>query len=157
MQPGPQNQTNRDPVTAGLADLLTQHSDKRVIVVGTTCTGKSTLLARIDGARDQDREVFPTLSAEESAYVCQEPWTPEIGAVMTGFVRDRVQSRAGSPVFGTVLIDCDLIVLLKISDDLLRERTTKRDVSFLDAKNMQMQLEEQVRTSGIPYIQYPLG
>ena len=37
-------------------------------------------------------------------------------------VKERVHSEIGRPVFGTVVIDSDLVVLLKISDELLASR-----------------------------------
>lgn len=156
----PDNSPNRhvkDPIVAGLCELLDTHSDKRVVVLGTTCTGKSTMLSAIPGARDQDREVFPRLTKEQSDYVCQEPWTEEIGRAMTAFVREHVKSARGRPVFGTVVIDCDLIVLLKISDDLLRARTERRNVTFSDAKDMQTQLEREVAGCGTPFVEYSVG
>jgi ATPase subunit of ABC transporter with duplicated ATPase domains len=146
-----------DPVISALRRLLAEHSAERVIVVGTTCTGKSTLLAQIAGARDQDSEVFPTLSKAEADYVCREPWTEEIGRTMDKLVRERVKAKAGQPVFGTVVIDADFIVLLKISDELLQERTAKRKSSFDSAKAMQRRLEQEVLTSGISCIEFFVG
>jgi len=70
---------------------------------------------------------------------------------MTRFVRERVEVKPGCPVFGTVVIDCDHVVLLKISDELLGRRVAKRNASFEDAKGMQRQLENEVRSSGIPW------
>ena len=58
-------------------DILEAHKDERVVVVGTTCTGKSTLLKSIDGALDMDEVLFPQLSEDEVAYVCQKPWTDD--------------------------------------------------------------------------------
>jgi broad-specificity NMP kinase len=146
-----------DRITTGLKELLNQHPDKRVLVVGTTCTGKSTMLSSIPGARDQDKEVFPKLTKEQAQYVCQEPWSEEIGRAMMRFVREHVKSEAGRPVFGTVVIDCDLIIVLKISDELLKARTEKRGVRFSDAKEMQIQLELEVASCGTPFIQYSVG
>lgn len=148
---------NHDPVVMGLTELLAQHSDKRVCVVGTTCTGKSTMLSQIPGARDQDREVFPKLTKEESDFVCRVPWTEETGRAMSRFVREKVLSHIGGPVFGTVVIESDLVVLLKISDELLKQRVAGRNVQFSDAKSMQTQMESEVRRSGIPYIEYSVG
>ncbi len=125
---------------AELVSLLAGYRDRRVCVVGTTCSGKSTLMAKIPDARDMDAEIFPLLSEEESRFVCQEPWKPEIGQAMNRFVRERVKAVTGRPVFGTVVIDCDVIVILKISDELLRERCARRGVSFEDARNMGEQL-----------------
>lgn len=139
---------------ARLQELLLAHAGKRIIVLGTTCTGKSTLVGRIEGARDQDSEIFPLLSPEESAYVCQTPWTPEIGRTMTRLVREKIRSEAGRPLFGTVVVDADLIVLLNISDELLAERATRRGVNVADARAMRSQLEHEARTSGIPVITF---
>lgn len=143
--------------TAGLRALLDQHLEKRVLVLGTTCTGKSTMLQSIPGARDQDVEVFAKLTPEQAAYVCQQPWTEEIGKVMTQFVQMHVESAVGRPVFGTVLIDCDLVVLLNISDTLLQQRTAQREVPFADAQGMQCQIRQQVALSGIPCVTYWVG
>jgi hypothetical protein len=144
-------------VLTGLLNLLAQHSHERVVVVGTTCTGKTTMLANVPEGRDQDAEVFPRLTAEESTYVCQVPWTPEIGRTMVRLVRERVESEIGRPLFGTVVIDADFVVLLKISDELLRVRVASRDVRFQDAKSMQAQIEQEVRDSGIPWIEFSVG
>lgn len=143
-------------VVAGLTALLAQHEHERVIVVGTTCVGKSTLLKQIPEGRDQDAEVFACMSKEEAQYVCQTPWTEEIGATMNRHVRNYVKSKAGSPVFGTVVIDCDFIIELSISDELLKQRVAARKVNFADAKNMQSALHQNVLSSGIPYTEFNL-
>lgn len=137
-----------------LARLLDTHSDKRVVVLGTTCVGKSTIVKQMDDAEDMDKLVFPLLSEEERAYVCREPWTPEIGETMSWLVKERVEVIAGKPLFGTVVLDADLIILLDISDELLQERTAKRGVTFEDAKNMQKQIIDSAQTSGIPILYY---
>jgi hypothetical protein len=152
-----QDPSNTHPIISGLRKHLDQHCNKRVIVVGTTCTGKSTMLLSIPGAPDQDKEVFPKLTKEQSEYVYQEPWTEEIGKVVRAFVREHVKSKVSSPVFGTVVIDCDLIILLKISDELLGTRTEKRQAKFSDAKGMQTQLEAEVAHCGTPFLEYYVG
>lgn len=144
-------------VIAGLRTILKLNSDKRVAVVGTTCTGKSTMIEQVPGARDQDKEIFPKLSKEQAEYVCRTPWTQEIGNTMTQLVREHLRTEVGRPLFGTVVLDADLIVLLKISDLLLRSRATARGVSFEDAKNMQAQIEEEVKHSGMPWIEYDIS
>lgn len=146
------NPTNNQALSR-LREVLDAHSDKRICVLGTTCTGKSTLASQIPGARDQDDEVFPKLSPQEVEFVCRIPWTPEIGEAMIRFVRERVQSTAGRPLFGTVVVDCDLIVLLKISDELLQQRCEERGVEFADARNMQSQIEAEAALSGIRVIE----
>jgi ABC-type cobalamin/Fe3+-siderophores transport system ATPase subunit len=145
------------PIITGLRDILAECSNKRVVVLGTTCTGKTTMVKNISGARDQDKEVFLRLTPSERALVCKTPWTKDIGREMNRLVRKYVASKIGEPVFGTVAIDCDFVVLLRISDTLLQQRATQRRVSFLDAKNMQFFLEAEVRSKGIPWIEYSVG
>ena len=137
-----------------LQKLLDNHKNQRVVVVGTTGTGKSTLLKQIKNAHDQDELVFPKLTQEEAEYVCQTPWTEEIGRAMERLVKQYVVIKPGEPVFGTVVLPCDLIVYLKISDELLRERVAARSNSFDDAKNMQRRIEEEIQQSGIPTIDF---
>ena len=150
-------QLNNNELVNGLIQVLDENRDKRVVVVGTTCTGKSTFLNNIKNAHDMDELVFPQLSEEEHNYVCQHPWTPEIGKTMAKLVKEKVRIEAGKPVFGTVVIDSDLIVYLHISDELLKKRTELRGAKFEDAKNMQRQIEEGIKLSGIPMTEFLVG
>lgn len=68
---------------------------------------------------------------------------------MDELVRDKLSIRPGSPMFGTVLLDCDLIIYLHINDELLLERTKLRDADFINAKNMQKKIEEEIESSGV--------
>ncbi len=137
-----------------LKKVFEENKDKRIVVVGTTCSGKSTLLQDIKEAHDMDSLVFPMLTKEESDYVRQKPWTPEIGKAMTKLVKEKVKVESGKPVFGTIVLDSDLIVYLHINDELLKERTNLRNRSFEDAKNMQKQIEEEIKKSKIPVIEF---
>lgn len=76
---------------------------------------------------------------------------------MIRLVRERVKSAPGLPVFGTVVIDCDFIILLSLSDALLAERTASRNVAFSNAKSMHQQIRREVESSGIPWVEYRLG
>ena len=149
--------TNKSELIAQLKSILDEHSDKRIVVVGTTCAGKSTLQKEIDGAHDMDELVFPLLTKEESDFVCSVPWTEEIGQTMIRLTKERVEVKAGEPVFGTVILESDLIIYLKISDDLLRERTGARKANFEDAKNMQKQIKEEIIKTGVPVIEFDVG
>lgn len=144
-------------LTHRLQQILDQNKDKRIVVVGTTCTGKSTFLHHIRGSHDMDDLVYPQLTKEEADYVDQTPWTPEIGQTMTNLVREKVKIKPGEPVFGTVVIDSDLVIYLKISDELLKQRIITRKVNFEDAKNMQQQITQEITNSKIPVIEFPVG
>lgn len=135
-----------------LRQILIDNKDKRICVLGTTCTGKTTLINEFNMGVDMDLEIFPLLTEEETEYVCQTPWTEEIGDKMDNLVRVRLNIKPGIPMFGTVLLDCDLIVYLHINDELLMERTKLRNVDFMSAKKMQLKIEEEIKKSNIPTI-----
>lgn len=135
-----------------LKEILDKNSDKRICVVGTSCTGKTTYLNETNNGLDMDKIIFPLLSEEEKKNVCQTPWTEEIGQEMDRLVKEKIKIQAGKPVFGTVIIDCDLIVYLKISDELLRKRTKSRNANFEDAKNMQNSIEQDLANTTIPVV-----
>ncbi len=134
--------------------MLAEHDYERILVLGTTCTGKSTLVERIPGTVDMDKLVFSLLTKDEADYVCQEPWTPEIGAEMTRLTKKHIQIQPGMPVFGTVLLDADTIVYLKIDEDSLRQRTEARGVNFDDARAMQRAIEASLATSTAQLIEF---
>lgn len=135
-----------------LKDIFINNRDKRICVLGTTCTGKTTLINKYNLGNDMDKEIFPLLTKEEEQYVCSTPWTEEIGAKMDELVRTKLIIKPGTPMFGTVLLDCDLIIYLHINDRLLLERTKLRNVDFENAKNMQLKIEKEIKNSNIPVI-----
>lgn len=135
-----------------LKDIFINNKDKRICVLGTTCTGKTTLINKYNLGNDMDKEIFPLLTKEEEQYVCSTPWTEEIGAKMDELVRTKLIIKPGTPMFGTVLLDCDLIIYLHINDRLLLERTKLRNVDFENAKNMQLKIEKEIKNSNIPVI-----
>lgn len=135
-----------------LKNILENNKDKRICILGTTCTGKSTLINNLNIGLDMDDEIFPLLTKEETDYVCSTPWTEEIGNTMDRLVRERLKITPGVPMLGTVLVDCDLIVYLHISDELLKERTSMRGVDYEGAKEMQQKIEEEINSSNIPCI-----
>ena len=135
-----------------LSKIFEDNIDKRICVLGTTCTGKTTLINETNLGLDMDEEIFPLLSKKETDYVCSTPWTEDIGKKMDELVRTRLSIKPGIPMFGTVLLDCDLIVYLHISDELLLERTKLRNVDFENAKKMQQSIENEIKKSNIPSI-----
>lgn len=135
-----------------LMEIFEENKEKRICVVGTTCTGKSTLIDKLHIGEDMDKLIFPLLTKEESDYVCQSPWTEEIGKKMDYLVKNKLEIKPGIPLFGTVLLDCDLIVYLHIKDSLLLERTNLRNVDFENAKNMQQKIENEIIRSKVKTI-----
>lgn len=135
-----------------LENILEENKNKRICILGTSCTGKTTLIEQTGIGKDMDEEIFPLLTKEEEEYVCRTPWTKEIGNYMDNLVKSKLKIEPGIPLLGTVLLDCDLIVYLHINDELLKERTEKRNVDFINAKNMQESIEEEIKNSNIKTI-----
>ena len=135
-----------------LENILEENKNKRICILGTSCTGKTTLIEQTGIGKDMDEEVFPLLTKEEEEYVCRTPWTEEIGEYMNNLVKTKLKIEPGIPLFGTVLLDCDLIIYLHINDELLKMRTEKRNVDFINAKNMQKSIEEEIKNSNIKTI-----
>lgn len=135
-----------------LKNIIENNKDKRICVLGTTCTGKSTLIKKLDIGNDMDDLIFPLLNDEEKRIVCQDPWTEEIGEYMNHLVRTKLNIVPGIPLFGTVLVDADLIVYLHINDELLNTRCNLRNAEFINAKNMQMNIEKEISSSNLEVI-----
>ncbi len=132
-----------------LLQIFEENKEKRICVLGTTCTGKSTLINELNVGSDMDKLIFPLLTKKERDYVCSEPWTEAIGEKMDELVRTRLEIKPGTPLFGTVLLPSDLIIYLHICDELLLERTEKRNANFENAKNMQRKIEQEIENSSI--------
>ncbi len=134
------NESEED-VIVSLKKIFDKHKEDRICIMATTCCGKSTLHEQIPETVDMDDELWPQLSTEEEAYICQKPWTKEIGDYAGRLVRERVSVKPGNPLFTLILLDCEVIVFLDISDELLAEHCKKRQADFQDAKNVKSAIE----------------
>ncbi len=122
--------------------IFDKHKNDRICVLGTICCGKSTLQKQIPGTVDMDEALWPQLTKEEEAFICQKPWTREIGDFTRKLVKERVAIKAGQPIFSLILLDAEVIVYLDISDELLAEHCKKRGNDFQDAKNVKDAIED---------------
>ena len=127
-----------------LIEIFTNHAQEKICVVGTMCCGKTTLLKQIPNCIDMDEALFSNITKEEAEFICQTPWTREVGDEFDRLTYERVHIKHGYPVFGTVIIDCDVIVYLDIDDALLKERCQKRNASFEDARNMRQAIQDDI-------------
>lgn len=128
-----------------LNNIFEDNKDKRICVVATSCAGKSTLLKYLKCAKDMDDELYPLLTEEESEYICQEPWTEAIGEYVDALTKTKLNIKPGQPLFGTVILDADIIVFLHINEEELKFRCQKRETNFANCLNMQNQIEEELR------------
>lgn len=106
------------------------------------CCGKTTLLKQIPDCVDLDDELWPQLTKEEAEFISQTPWTKEIGDFIDKLVYEKISVKVGHPLFTTIIVDCDVVIYLDISDELLAEHCKKRGNDFSDSKNVKNSIEE---------------
>lgn len=135
-------QTSAQETINALYAIFDKHKNERICVLATTCCGKTSLLKQIPGCVDLDDELWPQLTKEEAEFISQKPWTNEIGDFIDKLVYEKISVKAGHPLFTTIIVDCEVVIYLDISDELLAEHCKKRGNDFLDAKNVKNSIEE---------------
>lgn len=128
-----------------LNKIFEENKDKRICVVATSCAGKSTLMNFFECAQDMDDILFPLLTKEERDYVCGYPWTETIGEYMDNLAKTKLHITPGMPLFGTVILDADIIVFLHINKDELKSRCSKRKANFENCLSMQNRIEDELK------------
>lgn len=73
---------------------------------------------------------------------------------MTKWVKEKVKLKKGEPIFGTVRLDSDIVIYIKVEDDLLKERTKKRNAKFENIKNMQKDIEDDIENCNAEVIEF---
>lgn len=147
----------KDPILEKLKKVLKENKDKRITVVGTTCTGKTTLLKEIPEGIEISK-LAPPLTKEEHDFYYNAPLTKENNKKMVEMRAKRAFVKAGQPAFGTAIAsNSQLVIYLTISDELLNNRTESRNVDFSQAKLMQKFIEEEIKESGLPVIKLFIG
>jgi len=140
-----------------LESLLEKYKDKRVLVLAPPSVGKSTILQHIKDGVDLDA-VFDDMQEEFKRYVLHhespfmfidgdkktlkftekefDPNNPEHQAylkgtteLLTGYTHSKISIEAGRPAFGSTLVDSDVIIYLKISEEELKKRIELRNTS----------------------------
>ena len=113
-----------------LRAIFEKHKNERIIVLGTMCVGKTTLLKYLPEAVDMDALAFVDITDDEYRIINQSPWTEEIGDMVDYIVYRNIKVKPGQPVLGTVIVDCEVVVYLDISKALLVEHCKKRGEDF---------------------------
>lgn len=129
-----------------LKAIFEKHKDERVCVIGTPCVGKSTLLNQLPeyNCEDLDEVLWPFIPKEEMKLfneLAKEPWTIEFSNEIDRLVYKYSRVKPGCPLFTSVIVDCEAVVYLDISDELLAEHCKKRGDSFTDTKNIKEAIE----------------
>ena len=135
-------ETSRQETINALKAIFEKHENERICVLATTCCGKTTLLRQIPNCVDLDDELWPQLTKEEADFISQKPWTHEIGDFIDKLVYEKISIKPGHPLFSTIIVDCDVVVYLDISDELLAEHCKKRGNDYADSKNVMEAVEK---------------
>jgi len=128
-----------------LKSIFERHKNERVCVIGTMCCGKTTLIEQLSqyNCVDVDDDFWPQIPENEIKILSQTPITKETIDSIFKLMYEKVIVNPGAPLFGVLILDCDVVVCLDISDSLLAEHCRKRgDTDFNDAKFVKKCIEE---------------
>jgi len=128
-----------------LKAIFKTHKHERICVIGTMCCGKTTLLKQLSeyNCIDVDDELWPQISEEEITVLSQTPITREIINAIYKLAHEKIAIKPGYPLFGFAIHDCEAVVYLDISEDLLDAHCKKRgDTSLGDALFVKKCIEE---------------
>lgn len=138
-----------------LSLLLDKYKDKRVLIIAPPCSGKSTLKQHLKNCIDMDI-IFDTMPEDFKKYVLhhEDPFMFIDGDRKTikytekKFISNNTESEEllkttadkleiytnnnfkiipGQPVFGASLIDADVVIYLKLSEEALNSRILSRN------------------------------
>jgi hypothetical protein len=121
--------------------IFEKHRNERICVLATTCAGKTTMTEKMPHWVDVDILLGERMTAEEIAFRGQVPRTPEIDAVYGKIMRERVKVEPGHPLFCSDILDCEVVVYVDISNDILSKHCEKRGVDFNYAPQMKNEIE----------------
>jgi hypothetical protein len=133
--------TMRDTINT-LEAIFEKHTHERVIVLSTTCVGKTTMIEQMPHWVDVDVLLGECMTAEEIAFCSQVPWTEEIGEVYDKIMFERIKVIPGHPLFCSCVLDCEVLVYLDISNENLLKHCKKRGVDFNYALQMKDEIEK---------------
>ena len=129
-----------------LRAIFEKHKDERVCVIGTVCVGKSTILCQLDeyGCEDLDAVLWPFIPEEDMVQFNQyanQPWTTDFSDEIDRLIYKYAKVKCGRPLFTSVIIDCEAVIYLDISDALLAKHCLARESSFEDSMKIKEAIE----------------
>jgi len=138
-----------------LKEIFENNTEKRILVLGTTCAGKTTLLKSLPECRDMDGLVWALLSKEAQKELDNPSWTDDMSKTWREHVikaKQIIKIEAGHPLFAATSFDSDMVVYLNISENILRERTTNRGVDYEVAVANDGRIKEEIRVAKLPTV-----
>ena len=147
-------EADRDTIQK-LRQIFDENSDKRILILGTSCAGKTTLAKSLPECVEQDNLVWETLPKELQENLKNNAWTEEMIKIWGEYVDKSTQIigiEAGRPMFATTIFDSDIIVYLNINEKTLCERAKKRNVAYETAANYNNEIKEKLKAVNLPVI-----
>jgi hypothetical protein len=140
-----------------LESLLEKYKDKRVLVLAPPSLGKSTILQHIKDGVDLD-VVFDDMPEEFKRHVLHhenpfmfidgdkktlkytekefdpnntehQAYLKDTTELLTGYTQSKINIETGRPAFGSTIVDADVIIYLKVSEEELKKRIESRNTS----------------------------
>jgi len=128
-----------------LVDIFKKHNNERICVIGTMCCGKTTLVRKLSPYHcvDADDELWHQIPKDETDALSQRPITKEIIDAVFKLMYERVKAKPGCPLFGITILDCEVVVYLDISPQLLQKHCAARgDTEYVDALYVKKYIED---------------
>jgi len=125
-----------------LEAIFEKHRNERICVLSTTCVGKTTITGKNSQWIDVDILLGERMTKEEIEFCSQIPWTEEIGNVYGKIMLDRIKIEPGYPLFCSMILECEVVVYIDISNENLLKHCTKRGVNFDYALQMKNEVEK---------------
>ena len=138
-----------------LKEIFENNTDKRILVLGTSCSGKTTLLENLPDCRDMDALIWELLPSEVQEELSDPPWTDDMRKTWREHVikaKQIIKIEAGHPLFAATSFDSDMIVYLNIDENTLRERTKKRNVDYEIAVENNNRIKDEIKAANLPVI-----
>ncbi|MCL2373000.1 MAG: AAA family ATPase [Defluviitaleaceae bacterium] len=142
-------------VFAKLRGIFDENVDKRILVLGTSCCGKTTLLRDFPEGRDMDELIWAMLPEETQKRLDNTTWDEDMQNIWRQHVIDAkqiIKIEPGHPLFAATLFASDIIVYLNIREETLRERVKKRGEDYAKVAANNERIKEEIRVSGLPVI-----
>ena len=149
------NNTNNKKVLKRLRTIFAENTDKRICVVGVSCTGKSTLLRDLPECLDGDNIVWDTLPEDvyKRLSCSPTPWDEEtLNIWKEWYIKTDFDIKPGQPLFSVWVEDCDLVVYLTLSENEYLKRVAMRGRNLEDMLKQRQELDKVVRECNLPVI-----
>jgi len=128
-----------------LKTIFEKHKNERVCVIGTMCCGKTTLINQLPeyNCVDVDDEFWPQISQKEIERLSETPITYATMDYIFKHMHEKITIKPGRPMFGVLILDCEVVVYLDISEELLKKHChTRGDTTLRDALFVKKLVEE---------------